>query len=1672
MVAGKQNYTGRKYKYVAIALTAFFVACLSAQASSVLLRSPSSTPPELSPVKTYNGSAEAVTSPIRPTPSLTIALLVDTINPTALDGLKTDLLSHYSSLRGRNLRLAIVQNNAVRVVGPFFSRARLQSALKEVQPNAESSAPGSTAAILDLLSANAAQLGTKWSHVLLVGDLPLLDPSTVQYASAVLLRAFSAQQVQASWLPVTAAKDAWLPLFESAGGTIVHGALSESFPALGEAGKSPFLVEWTPVRPSAGFVVFQAVLSDRQGNVLLEAPDLAVPETLSLPSIERFAGLQSQIAGVAALLNAPQLGEPDARRIRETLLAAFNVNQLDPAALGVAIAFYEKLNEFPTVAKYAKSLVEIRPQDAMAYAALGHALFRSNDLDKAEAALQRATTLHIRSAQVAEDLGRVRLARKDDKGAMPYLGEALRLDPKRQELYFEQAHAAERLRNSDLATESFEKGLALGGNHIPETTSLLSLYLASKQNAKALALTSRVMAGLPPDPAVRSQFAVGLDELKQSGQALIAWKRVLEVQPNSEPAHYRIARLLLESGDAKGAEGAASSSVDAVPGSARLYVVKAEALEKQGFQYRAREALQKGASVAPDSNLLSQLAAVEDTYGNGAAEAYARLADSLSPSSSERLPALERGFVVSVRDGDLKRAASFAGILKSNGHAEFAQLLGAEARADSGTIVPGGLDALGFAAHARSQISPGRFFVEYARTLINDASSSGSLHKNPLPEEIEKHFQRVAALEAMGKRSGDRVVIELSVKDKNRRHDTEKVLSVLGIKLRAKKGEVEVKRGEKKKQAIKQETASALALDEVGIQETLEDGKPYELEILDEWAPVYPSEKFWREAFYPNQKGPGGLATALVRVPKLAEFYVGVNSLDPKVLAALLRFLPLRYLYEKYSHLLYLYAPALAMQGDHAAVPGGAHAEPVWTQLAGASPSDPSHFFRALLDRDDGKLLAFLFALSGLDVPHQAFFEANVSRTREFYKLFTNSPEVRHLSPLAIHDSPLSGFLRSVPLDSEGRLDFPGSPTVWTLASGRSTSDKHIEKLVEKASKAAPPQVEEYVLVRLAQTRYHDKGAVRHTEMENFLAVSRIDAHRPQPLDERSAMILAQRYNDYPGAYAYFTDLTTLGASDFTQFFSAVDHIRSHPLVAANFQLGELNSLIEWICLTRRRQAVGDEEAAKLFRYVCERFTSANDSADYADASLNAARAILAACNPRKGLGSPDDQIRTCLAGANATEPSSLRGREFQGVLDRQNVPRLAVLFTVFDALKKLSVSPSTLSEISAVRTSVASLPRVELPRKMKISKKEKEALTSYGLARARKLVKELEEKASKRKANPKAVQKICQELLADLQPHITVALAGPVYAYFLRPTDLVVSEDSLLLRKHRYFDFVGPAGVRGATIPESRFHPEGQGAGSYFEGSFALFGLAAGNAVAAGWKVGGSGTSDAVAAQIGAIRSTTWESLKEADQRLLCLRVHMAREWIFESARRPEVFQALSDETIGLLSLSRRADLLNGITARDWRKAQDSVTLADLLALGGRYLDHFKSDPWPSPVAVKLRAVAAVNDGSHLGILGPVRYSIFGCSHPHLLPDAPYEEYERHLLLADIAERSAEFKLYLAFLADSLGVEPVALADVAEPLAAKAFRSAQMTDARDWRSLLAAYSSVSADDLKKALEQ
>jgi len=354
------------------------------------------------------------------------------------------------------------------------------------------------------------------------------------------------------------------------------------------------------------------------------------------------------------------------------------------------------------------------------------------------------------------------------------------------------------------------------------------------------------------------------------------------------------------------------------------------------------------------------------------------------------------------------------------------------------------------------------------------------------------------------------------------------------------------------------------------------------------------------------------------------------------------------------------------------------------------------------------------------------------------------------------------------------------------VAKGHSSGGTQVAKMMRKVSKAVAPEVEDELLLHLAQTRYKD-SALRHSELENFLAVVRIDAHRARPLDEASALLLAHNYTDSSPAFPYFTEITGLGYSDYLQFFAAVERLGTHGILETNLELGQFHSLIEWICLLRRRHAIDDNEAAKLFKYVCDQFYAADSPAAYTRASLESARAILGYCELDEKTISADEKIRGCLQGSKAS-PESRRSIAFQRTLALQKVPSLDTIFAIYDGLARSKARGG--AELDVIKKNIETLPLAQLPKDTKVEGKAKESIARYEATPAQKLLAELALKFSKKKPNTKDIEKISQELLGVLQPQVTLALAGQVYAYFLRPSDLVVSEDPLLLRKHHYFNF------------------------------------------------------------------------------------------------------------------------------------------------------------------------------------------------------------------------------------------------------------------------------------------
>jgi hypothetical protein len=433
-------------------------------------------------------------------------------------------------------------------------------------------------------------------------------------------------------------------------------------------------------------------------------------------------------------------------------------------------------------------------------------------------------------------------------------------------------------------------------------------------------------------------------------------------------------------------------------------------------------------------------------------------------------------------------------------------------------------------------------------------------------------------------------------------------------------------------------------------------------------------------------------------------------------------------------------------------------------------------------------------------------------------------------------------------------------------------------------------------------------------------------------------------------------------------------------------------------------------------------------------------------------------------------DPVEARYRDFNRVLDMQKVPALTPLLAIVDAAAAMRTRVPDAALIGKLQTAAAALPSLVPGKEMKLLPHEKDLLAEYETGGLEKAVAQTVQKAAKKKPNPKDFEKLADDLLAELQPQFTLALSGLVYGRYLRPWDLAVSGDPYLLRKHRYFDAIA------TTIPTfntpSAFQRESEGAGSYFLGGFAAFASAAGEAATIGMKAGKGVPDSVLAAQIAAVRDTDWAQLRETDQRLFSLRVQLGREWIASAAGKPEARARLASNTAGLLSPVRHSELLSGIDASAWTRVWNAVTVSDLYSLGLRCLDQCSAETLQSPLGVRSRAEGERAGDDRLNQYGPVPSGLLGCSHPHLLHAAPYEEYEHHMFPTDIAERSAEMKMQLALAADQAGISPAALGVIAEPLLRDVLARAEMSGAFDWRSLLNACSTIDGKRVEAKFEE
>ena len=1504
----------------------------------------------------------------------------------------------------------------------------------------------------------AALLGCDWPAVVVMGRLPELESDLLLPSAVYLAERLRGHRARFSFVPL----DSFVPLAADwasfiTGGTITSGVAG----VLEHLGKDSRFVEvaWPTPAPVDGFHLYQTELRNVHTGDSWTVPDAAVapgwavPEPLVLRSFRRRASALQRVIGST---------DADERWIRSEFKALGSINPSDERLLRAGVRFHELNQEWRAVADGLLRFSRIRPTDASILSDLGATLVRLEDWDEAQSALERLKVLEPTKPSVSEALGRVHARRGNFGKALELFDESLRQDPANQALWFHAADTARRIGDSERVKAALIRGVTLPHAPHERRAELIKIHLDSGETQAAAEQIEAGAEAADQDPLFLPAYAEFSEEVGRLERALDLWQQTREADPLSAAAYAEPARIHFERGEFDQSRVLAETGALRFPLSVGLHMTLARSLEKLERFYDLRAALRYAAdSVRGDLRILAYRARVEDTFGAQAPAAYRAYAERLANESQGEIlqSALKRGLAVSLRHNHSDQAGWFAEQLDLANAG-----LVAETVQESVPLakVPGGLRAVAYLTGANAPTSVATFFQEYCRPVVFASSRSKQVYEE-FAGRLLLYFETMASLSALRSDVGDGgFSITLSMSNGRARERTRKILGMLGWRVRgSRKAGFALQPIETEAGAERQEIGSALEIDEIGIQDALMAGQDYNLRVKVESAPLVLGEAAWKEALYKGRQFAGGFMEAVVRDPRIGEAYVGLSPLQPSAREALIANVGLRQLVNRFSKVLLMHGSSLAFEDGAALVPGGAEAAGIWAGLVGASPSEPRRFFPRLLRKEEGRLLGYFSALGQLDGDRQRFFTQSASRTKQFFTLYKSSPEFKEGGRTKVRESPYLELLRELPLDADGTVIFPGGAEVWMVARGQADASRLARKLPRKAV----PEVEDDILIRVVKTKFQSPKGQR-SQVDKFLAAARLDQLRAQPMDAVTALGFAQAFGPYEHVFPYFATLTGLQSTHLRSFLALVGRVESSEELPRQHLLALFHAFAEILCIGQLEGVLSEERAADLFGAMCLRLAGGKGVSGRAEVALATLQSIVEGI----GAGASEDDLDRRMRTLLGVEEQKLRSEEFRQVQSLQSVPLLNTLMRMRNSAHSLAAGTGDLkAHLKSLDEAVRELPVVLITKDMAFVDKKKKLMQSYSAVALKQTQRRLARAAARKRPRQAELQRMAGRLVDEMLPQVSLALAGIVYSYYLRPEDLPVSEDRLFLRKHEYYD-------SNVAFNTKYFEPTqlvglGEDTGTYITGGLSGMASAAGHVARFGLRVMDPDAQALNGVELASLRAARWRELRDADLRRLSLAVLLGREWIVDAATDQKARADLIRAVQGAVSVNRSRQLLAALTDRDWPRIWSSLTHADLYQLGRQRLGAPSDAIAGSPVAAALRDLPQnAEEWEPLHVLGPVRLTTHGYSRPRIWSDGPYEDYERYLSDTRIAERMAELKLYLAQAAYSIGMPAEMLARSAEPAARLVLSAVQMGDLWDWRSVLQAYERTARLALEEVL--
>jgi hypothetical protein len=651
------------------------------------------------------------------------------------------------------------------------------------------------------------------------------------------------------------------------------------------------------------------------------------------------------------------------------------------------------------------------------------------------------------------------------------------------------------------------------------------------------------------------------------------------------------------------------------------------------------------------------------------------------------------------------------------------------------------------------------------------------------------------------------------------------------------------------------------------------------------------------------------------------------------------------------------------------------------------------------------------------------------------------------------------------------------------------------------------------ILTEMFSTRDED-GRQTPTRLEAFLTIVRLEKHWGETLDESSVSLLLENFNEHKQLLPYLASLPPLGTNQLRDFFLAVRNLDSLKSSDLALIVGDFQCFLKLLSLLYENGAIRENSVSSLFENLCQRFATVKTDAEFARSSflvLDGLKKNLqysfatpdsekppvraSGDDNRPGLSPSieatnhdiDELLFEAFAGpSNITRikldaeeieidlPGWKKGR-MREVMALQAIPATDELLKIFQQLDNLANNDQDPTSVfQTVDNLISNLRDVDetlwesVPKGLQLSMIQPHREKILRSLSALKI-------SVGRGASPSERASLASKVIQELHPSLHLSLLGWIYAYHFSPNDLLIKEDPLFIRRHR---FLASASMKRSIWHETDIDSLDADSGSYLRGGVAQISAAAGEiglvtdqaVEAIGRDQGGSRLAGA---QLAALRAIPWRKWNSLQLRDYCLKIRLGKELLAQASLDSEVLTGIAEDLRVLVGPKRCRVLLQTLPGSTSTDSAGLLSSEELFELADGYWRRKGPAGWrKSPLADELARKEPNQTSESISWIGGYYPRSYGCGHAHRLPLAPYEEYENVKDPELISERLSHVLLDIAEKIDRLGFPLELLPLLAEPAVRQLALTKFMSDWGDWQSALEGLRELRLESLISHLQE